>query len=114
MSEPQVFVGIDVSKAQLDVALRPTDDPWHVRHDAPGMALMVERLQAIQPALIVVEATGGLAEPGAAAPAAARAPRASVECAGDAAAPVGTEAHGRASPPAACLPADACGQPGAP
>ena len=26
MSEPQVFVGIDVSKAQLDVALRPTED----------------------------------------------------------------------------------------
>ena len=74
MSEPHVCVGIDVSKAQLDVALRPTDDPWHVRHDAPGMALMVERLQAIQPALIVVEATGGLAEPGAGALAAAARP----------------------------------------
>jgi transposase len=33
MSEPDVFVGIDVSKVQLDVALRPTDDRWPVSHD---------------------------------------------------------------------------------
>ena len=63
MSEPQVFVGIDVSKAQLDVALRPTEDHWHVSHDEVGIPGLVERLQAVQPTLIVWEATGGLAGP---------------------------------------------------
>ena len=63
MSEPQVFVGIDVSKAQLDVALRPTEDHWHVSHDEVGIPGLVERLQAVQPILIVLEATGGLEVP---------------------------------------------------
>jgi transposase len=74
MRKPGVCVGLDVSKAPLDVALRPTDDGWHVSHDAPGMALLVERLQALQPALIVWEATGGLEVPGAGALAAAARP----------------------------------------
>jgi transposase len=65
MSEPQVFVGIDVSKAQLDVALRPSDDCWHVNNDEAGIASLVERLQAVQPTLIVLEATGGLEVPAA-------------------------------------------------
>ena len=47
MSDPQVFVGIDVSKAQLDVALRPTEDHWHVSNDEVGIPGLVERLQAI-------------------------------------------------------------------
>jgi transposase len=63
MSEPQVFVGIDVSQAQLDVALRPTDDCWHVRNDEWGITGLVARLQAVQPALVVLEATGGLEVP---------------------------------------------------
>jgi transposase len=63
MSEPQVFVGIDVSKAQLDVALRPTDDCWHVSNDESGITGLVERLRAVQPTLVVLEATGGLEVP---------------------------------------------------
>jgi transposase len=63
MSEPQVFVGIDVSKARLDVALRPTDDCWHVNNDESGIAGLVERLRTVQPTLIVLEATGGLEGP---------------------------------------------------
>jgi transposase len=63
MSEPQVFVGIDVSKAQLDVALRPIDDCWHVSNDELGITGLVERLQAVQPTLVVLEATGGLEVP---------------------------------------------------
>jgi hypothetical protein len=65
---------MDVSKAPLDVARRPRDDCWHVSHAAPGMAMLVERVQAIQPALLVWEATGGLAGPGAGALAAAARP----------------------------------------
>jgi transposase len=63
LSAPHVCVGIDVSKAQLDVALRPTDDCWHVSHDALGITGLVERLQAVQPTLVVLEATGGLEVP---------------------------------------------------
>lgn len=63
MSEPQVFVGIDVSKAQLDVALRPTDDCWHTSNDELGIAGLVERLRTVQPTLVVLEATGGLEVP---------------------------------------------------
>ena len=56
---PQVFVGIDVAKAQLDIALRPTGERWAVANDDAGIAALVERLQALQPTLIVLEATGG-------------------------------------------------------
>ena len=60
MSEPQVCVGIDVSKAQLDVALRPTNACWHVSNDEVGIAGLVERLRTVPPTLGVLEATGGL------------------------------------------------------
>jgi transposase len=65
MREPQVCVGIAVSKAQLDVALRPTADCWHVSHDEVGITGLVERLQAVQATLSVLEATGGLEVPAA-------------------------------------------------
>jgi transposase len=58
-----VCVGIDVSKAQLDVALRPTDDCWHVSNAELGITGLVERRQAVQPTLVVLEATGGLEVP---------------------------------------------------
>jgi hypothetical protein len=74
MSAPDVFVGIDVSKVPLDVALRPTGDRWPVSHDEPGMTILVERLRTIQPALIGLEATGGLEVPVAGAVAAAGLP----------------------------------------
>jgi transposase len=63
MREPPVLVRIDVSQAQLDVALRPTDDGWHVSHAASGITGLVERLQAVHPTLVVLEAIGGLEVP---------------------------------------------------
>jgi transposase len=54
------FVGIDVAKAQLDIAWRPCGERWAVPHDAGGVVTLVERLQALHPTLIVLEATGGL------------------------------------------------------
>jgi transposase len=59
MNAPDVFVGIDVAKVPLDVAMRPTDDRWPVSNAAPGMTILVERLRTIQPVLSVLEATGG-------------------------------------------------------
>lgn len=55
-----IFVGIDVSKTQLDVALGKGGEFWQASNDAVGIRKVVERLKAIQPVLIVVESTGGL------------------------------------------------------
>ena len=57
------FVGIDVSKEQLDIAVRPTDERWQVENDEAGIAQLVERLCSQAPMLIVLEATGGLEMP---------------------------------------------------
>jgi transposase len=54
-----MFVGIDVAKAPLDVALRPTGDRWTVPNEETGIAARVGRLQAVQPPLMVLAATGG-------------------------------------------------------
>ena len=60
MSETQIFVGVDVSKARLDIVVRPSGEPLTVRHDEAGIACLVTRLQAWQPAAVVLEATGDL------------------------------------------------------
>jgi transposase len=53
------YVGIDVSKARLDVSVRPSGEAFVVARDDKGLAELVERLRAIAPRLIAVEATGG-------------------------------------------------------
>jgi transposase len=61
MSAPiAVFVGIDVSKQQLDIAVRPSGETWTVSHDEAGVSALVTRLGTLTPTLIVLEATGGL------------------------------------------------------
>jgi transposase len=60
MSDVPCFVGMDVAKAQLDIALRPAGERWAVPNDVSGVTMLVDQLQALHPALIVLEATGGL------------------------------------------------------
>ena len=60
MRDVPCFVGIDVAKAQLDIARRPSGERWAVPNDASGVALLVDRVQTLQPTLMVLEATGGL------------------------------------------------------
>ena len=55
-----VFVGIDVSKARLDIAVRPTGAQWSEDNTLEGIHQLVEKLKSLQPSLIVMEATGGL------------------------------------------------------
>lgn len=62
MTTGSVFVGIDVSKAQLDLALRP-EGRFSVPNDEAGFAQIIERLSVVSPALVVLEATGGLEIP---------------------------------------------------
>jgi transposase len=49
MAATPCFVGIDVAKAQLGVALRPTGERWAVANDDTGIAALVARLQAVPP-----------------------------------------------------------------
>lgn len=69
-----MFVGIDVSKKRLDVAVRPEEQLWSVSNDEAGVAELCERLKALQPQCIVLEATGGLELPAATALAVAKLP----------------------------------------
>jgi transposase len=59
VSEQTCWIGIDVSKAELDVAVRPSGTRWQVHHDIAGIDALVERCQALAPERIVLEATGG-------------------------------------------------------
>src|SRR3989454_5191659 len=61
MSAP-VFVGIDVSQAQLDIALRPAGH-FTAPNDDAGIAKVVDQLRAVTPAVVLLEATGGLELP---------------------------------------------------
>ena len=53
------FIGIDVSKATLDIASLPDGESWTVTNDDQGLAELTPRLVARAPALVVLEATGG-------------------------------------------------------
>ena len=68
------YVGIDVAKARLDVAVRPSGEQWVSATDAASLEELVGRLQALSPELIVLEATGGREGPTVAALAAAGLP----------------------------------------
>ena len=53
------FVGIDVSKDRLDVAVLGEEQGWQVDNTQEGIAKLVQQMQEACPELIVVEATGG-------------------------------------------------------
>jgi transposase len=54
-----VAVGIDVAKAQLDIAVEPTGATWTVPRSRGGLRRLQEQLQARRPTRIVLEASGG-------------------------------------------------------
>jgi transposase len=74
MVDPTCFIGIDVSKATLDLAVRPTAEAWRVPNEDAALPRLVARLRALAPARIVLEATGGYEHPVVAALAAAGLP----------------------------------------
>lgn len=67
MAQPPIFVGIDVSKAHLDVAARPDGGTFRLGNDPAGLAELVARLRPLAPALVVLEASGGYEAPAVAA-----------------------------------------------
>lgn len=54
------WVGIDVSKVHLEVALGARGELFRVTHDAAGIAALQQRLLRLTPLRVVLEATGGL------------------------------------------------------
>lgn len=52
------FIGIDVAKATLDVAVRPSGEQWQVPNTEAGIVALVEQVTPRTPTLIVLEATG--------------------------------------------------------
>ena len=55
-----LLVGIDVSKATLDVARSDVHEVCTFANDEAGIAQLVKMLKPMSPTMIVVEATGGL------------------------------------------------------
>jgi len=53
------FVGIDVCKATLDVAVRPTGDHFVESNDETGIAKLIDKLLQLSPTLIILESSGG-------------------------------------------------------
>ena len=63
MEQHGIYVGIDVAKARVDVAIRPLGDRREVSNDQAGIAALVAQMQQLNPATLVLEATGGLELP---------------------------------------------------
>jgi transposase len=69
-----MFIGIDVAKRELEIAVRPSGERWTAGTDPARVAGLVERVRGLNAQLIVLEATGGYELPIASALAAAHLP----------------------------------------
>lgn len=74
MEPTEIVVGIDVSKAALAIAVHPGGEAWTSGTGAADLEDCVQRLVALQPCLLVIEATGGYELPVVAACAVAQLP----------------------------------------
>jgi transposase len=68
------YVGIDVAKAWLDIAVRPSGAQWRIANREADLPALAEQVRALAPQLVVLEATGGYERAAVAALAAARLP----------------------------------------
>jgi transposase len=60
---PLTYIGIDVSKEQLEAYLSSTGEHQTVANTEAGIKSLIPRLQSSNPELIILEATGGLEKP---------------------------------------------------
>ena len=63
MEQEAICVGIDVAKDQVDVAVRPTGQRWTISYDEAGVRELVSKVNALEPVMVLLEATGGLELP---------------------------------------------------
>jgi len=59
----RVFVGIDVAKTQVSVAVHPTGETWTAETTTRALRALAQRLARLTPTLVVLEATGGYEVP---------------------------------------------------
>jgi transposase len=59
VTETGKFVGVDVAKDKLDIAVLGDKKESQVTNDEKGITSLVKKMQKLAPELIVVEATGG-------------------------------------------------------
>ncbi len=59
----ETYVGVDVSKERLDVAVMPSKKKWQYTNDEDGIGKVTAQLKKLSPVLIVLEPTGGLEAP---------------------------------------------------
>lgn len=60
MNEKEIFIGIDVSKDNLEVFVKPLGQRPAFAQTEDGLSLMIDFVQSFSPRLVVLEATGGL------------------------------------------------------
>lgn len=65
--QPDVFIGIDVGKEQLDVGAWPSQETWTHLQAPEDIDALVRRIEKLKPILVVLESTGGMEIPVAAA-----------------------------------------------
>ena len=63
MDQQLKYVGIDVAKERMDVAVRPDGRTWSVEYDEAGIDSLVVQLNTLAPASVITESTGGLELP---------------------------------------------------
>jgi transposase len=63
VSHKETFIGIDISKKQLDVAVLPDSKHKVYSNNEQGISQLTSFLKSLSPSLIVMEATGGFEMP---------------------------------------------------
>ena len=63
LEKAEIYIGIDVSKAMLEVSELPEGGSWQVANTPPGIDKLVRRLLELEPALVTLEACGKLETP---------------------------------------------------
>jgi len=61
--EKKNYVGIDVSKGTLDVAVHGQQEHWSFANDTSGISKAVSMLKELSPEIVALEATGGYEVP---------------------------------------------------
>ena len=59
MKREPTYVGIDVAKDRVDIAVRPTGQNWSASYEEEEVEKLVAKLQGLEPAAVILEATGG-------------------------------------------------------
>jgi transposase len=59
LNKERPYVGVDISKENLDIAIATSDRKWQISNNPAGIKKVIEMLKEMNPTLVVFEATGG-------------------------------------------------------